>query len=167
MIASLRLCPIFITRSSSLNSRKLLNVRPSRATTWRRSTISILKTSGSKKNLRSLKGRWNCRRKRPPRNYHVERQSRDFLLFNNERFLDSARNDKRLIRRVFFLDRLGAAHFCFFAGATFLVAVRLLSFVNFLEDICDHRRRGAAAVLRAANVAFVERREREPRLIGR
>ena len=72
-----------------------------------------------------------------------------------------------LIRLVFFLDRLGAAHFCFFAGGTFLGAVRLLSFVNFLENIRDHRRRGAAAVHGAANVAFVERSEREPWLIGR
>src|SRR5205823_12090341 len=125
-IASPQRCRTFITKSNWLNSRKLPTLVPSRPTTWRRSTISILKTSESKKSRRSLKGRWRCRRK--PRLHNF---------FGSAQFASTRDTCVALIRLVFFLDGFGSAHFCFFAGGTFLATVRLLSFVTFLEDIRD------------------------------
>src|SRR5207248_9161170 len=71
-----------------------------------------------------------------------------------------------LIRLIFF-HRFGPAYFRFFADARFPSAVRLLSFVNLLENICDHRCSGASSMHFAADVALVERSERESWLIGR
>src|SRR5438034_8256043 len=71
-----------------------------------------------------------------------------------------------LIRLIFF-HRLGPAHFCFFACVRFPSAVRLLSLVNLLENICNHRCSGAPSMHFAADVALVARSERESRLIAR
>src|SRR5581483_9480185 len=62
-----------------------------------------------------------------------------------------------LIRFIFFFHRLGASDFGLRAALP-LVA-RRLPLVNFLKDVCDHRRGGGATVNFAANVAFVQRGE--------
>src|SRR5260370_40993427 len=69
------------------------------------------------------------------------------------------RNGRSLIRRVFF-NRLGAANLLsWFAGAAL---IRSRAFVNFLEDVRDHRGCGRAAMNFAANVAFVNGGESVP-----
>src|SRR5205807_8761816 len=70
----------------------------------------------------------------------------------------------KLIRLVFF-DRLGAPNLWtrFATAAT----ARLRALVNFFENVGDHRRGDGAAVHFAADIAFVERGESVPRLVGR
>src|SRR6266567_7197851 len=164
-----RHCQIFTKKRSWLNSRKRRTLPPSRPTKWLRSMIFILTTSESRKNHRSSRGRWSCRkkprRKRAQLNCHVERQSRHLLLFNNERFLDSARNEKGLIGLVFFLHRFGSPDFWFpFAS---LATSYLLPFVNFFKNIGDHRRGSRTAMHFTADIAFVKGGERILRLVGR
>src|SRR4029077_17848975 len=65
-------------------------------------------------------------------------------------------NGRGLIRRVFF-NRLGAANLLgWFARAGL---IRSRAFVNFLENVGNHRGRSRAAVDFAADVAFVNRGE--------
>src|SRR5437016_14183918 len=72
---------------------------------------------------------------------------------------------QELICLVFLFHRLSPADFWFpFASRAIS---RLLSLVNFFEDIGDHRRSRGAAVDLAPNIAFVERSERILGLVGR
>src|SRR5439155_6026283 len=68
-IVSLRLCRTFTTKNNSLNSPGGGNVRRSRSTIWQRSTNFIPATSESKKNQRSSREQWSCRRK--PRRHRI------------------------------------------------------------------------------------------------
>ena len=73
-------------------------------------------------------------------------------------------NDGKLIRSIFF-NRLGAANLLSWFAR--VAIARLRSFVNFLEDVGDHRGRGGAAVNLAADVAFIDCSERVLRFLGR
>src|SRR5438093_3344239 len=143
------------------------------------------KISASKKSRRGLKGRWNCRKKRPRRDPGSARASRaPFGALAECALSGDANSEKRSsrwrgrhrqharrvrspesIRFVFFFDWLGAADF--WLSFASLAPVRLLSFINFFENVGDHRRSRGAAVDLASNIAFVQGSERILRLVSR
>src|SRR5438093_11193994 len=167
-IVSLRLCRTFTTKNNSLNSPGRRNVRRSRSTIWQRSTNFIPATSESKKNHRSSREQWSCRRK--PRRHRIRIVGQALGLPKCQRTATEAvalQFWRGLIRLVFFLHWLRAANLRLFGSASLLVADDLFTLDNFLEHISDHWRSSGTTMHLAANIALVNSRKRISRLVGR